>query len=115
MVRASYDAIQSCSYNAEYSYFDILPMSKSLVTSKIFNLDVFYQVCFPCGGVPLDPTLLPNLRLYGRLKKSGTNIHKKWPEKYGLVSPPRQDVIHPGLSGSRGRLDLGYYMPEKVT
>ena len=59
---------QRCSYNTEYSYFDILPMSKSLVTSKIFDLEVFYQVCFPYGGVRLDLTLLPTtLRLYGWL------------------------------------------------
>ena len=29
------------------SYFDILPMSNSLVTSKVFNLEVYYQICCP--------------------------------------------------------------------
>ena len=38
---------------------------------------------------------------------SGTKIHKKGRENAGLVAPPRQDMIHPGLSGSRGRPALG--------
>ena len=30
------------------SYFDILPMSKSILTSKVFNLEVCYKICYPC-------------------------------------------------------------------
>ena len=37
---------QSCSCNGKCvinSYFDILPMSKSLVTSKLFSLEIFVK------------------------------------------------------------------------
>ena len=57
--------------------------------------------------VPLEPTIQPILRFYGQLQKSGTKIHKNGQEKSGSVSPPQQDMIHPGFSGSRGQLDLG--------
>ena len=54
------------------------------------------------GGVPLELTLQLTLQLLGRMQKSGTKIHKKGREKSGSASPPRQDLIQPGLSGSRG-------------
>ena len=61
------------------------------------------------GVVPLEPTLQPTLRLYGRLQKlgAGDKIHKKGREKSGSVSPPKTGRDNPGLSGYRGRPDLG--------
>ena len=46
-------------------------------------------------------------RVGSKSQGSGTKIHKKGRENTGSVAPPRQDVIHPGLSGSRGRPALG--------
>ena len=45
---------------------------------------------------------------------SGIKIHKKGREKSGSVSTNRQDVIHPGLSGSGGQpaLWLGYFVQD---
>ena len=55
----------------------------------------------------------PTLRLYiiirsaAKVGGSGTKIPPKRWEILGSVSTPRQDVKHTGLSGSRGRPDLG--------
>ena len=65
-------------------------------------------------GGPLEPTLQPTPRLHGQLQKSGTKIHKKGREKSGSVLPPQEDVIHTGLSGSRGQpaLGSGYFVQD---
>ena len=42
----------------------------------------------------------------GSVTKVGDKNPAKQTEKYVLVSPPRQDVIHPSLSGSRCQPDL---------
>ena len=52
-------------------------------------------------------TLYINIRSAAKVRGLGTKIHKKGQEKSGSVSPPRQDVIYSGLSGSRGRPALG--------
>ena len=31
------------------NYFDILPMSKSLLTLKVFNFEVCYKICYAKG------------------------------------------------------------------
>ena len=53
-------------------------------------------------------TVQLTLQLYGRLVNgSGTKIQKKVHEKYGSVLPPQQDIVHPRLSKSTSRPDLG--------
>ena len=55
----------------------------------------------------------PTLRLYIYIRSaatvggSGTKIHKKRRETFGSASTPRKDVIHTGLSESRGRPAVG--------
>ena len=62
------------------------------------------------GAVPLeeDPTTL-HIYIYIYIRSAakgsglGTKIHTKRQEISGLALTPQQDVIHTGLSGSRGR------------
>ena len=45
------------------SYFDILAMSKSLLSSKVFNLEVCYKICYPCGSKDYSSRTLRKFRL----------------------------------------------------
>ena len=61
------------------------------------------------AGVPLEAnrtTLYIYIRSVAKVRGWGKNP-QKGQKKSGSVSPSQQDVIHPGLSGSRGRPALG--------
>ena len=71
----------------------------------IFNFPILYRMAFVenYGAVPLeaDPTTLYIYKVGCKSRRVGDkNI-------FGSASTPRQDVIHTGLSGSRGRPAVG--------
>ena len=55
-----------------------------IVSEMLYLMQVFHWSCSKSWG-------------------SGTNIHQKGRENTGSVAPPRQDVIHSALPGSRSR------------
>ena len=68
----------------------------------------YFCVMFPLWACSTGADPVTNSRVGCKSREPGTKIQKKVSDKFGQVSSPQQDLVHPGLSRITSGPDLGW-------